>query len=154
MSALRHLPLLFLLAAACGTISEAGDSTGSYTATVTGAVSANYTGEMVHRPGGITEGYEYAVSMRIPDAPPPLGIFLFFSGRPRAGTYRVIPWRGDQPRSGEVLASFNPQNFEGYLAGSGEVRITSSRPLRGTFEFTASRAASESVRVSGSFDSR
>jgi hypothetical protein len=151
---MKYLPFVMLLLAACGTPSESGDSTGRYTATVAGVVNATYEGQMVHRPGGITEGYEYAVSMHIPGAPPPLGIYLFLPGRPRAGTYRVIPWRGDQPRSGEVLASFNPRNFEGYLADSGEVRITSSNPLRGSFDFTASRAANEAVRVTGSFESR
>ena len=123
--------LLPLLLWGCSGIANA--ERGTYTATITGAVDMTLTGRAVLERGvGLAE-FEYAIHMFLPERGPEYGIFLFFPERPKVGTYRVVDQSARSLRSGEVSAAAIIGGI--FTGSSGEVRITSSDPLRGTFEF-------------------
>jgi len=146
---------LVLGAAACGGSSTdeggPGNPTGTFSATVTGAASANLSGEAAAStvPGtgrwGITLGV----------GEPQWIVFLASGQRPLPGTYPVLaPVLVFQMTEPAFSASVQTG---GYSSMEGTLTLTSSSPTRvvGSFQFTAERGTvgnPEVVQVQGTFD--
>jgi hypothetical protein len=146
------LVTLLLLSACTG---STGPDGGTYTATVTGAVDTTLTGRAVLERGAGRDEFKYAVHMFLPGRGPEFGIFLFFRERPAPGTYQVVNRGARFLDPGEVSASAIIGGI--FPASSGDVRITSSDPLRGSFEFVYYRPAAgpnPELRVRGEFTLR
>jgi hypothetical protein len=121
---------------------------GSYTAEVTGALTASYSGRMIYGPRSVTAGPGYHLHLKLPDD---LfnGILFQLPAGPRLGTYRIVAGRGQDLGKQEVLSGLSlPDDV--YLGSTGELRISSTRPLRGTFRFLADQRG-DVVTVSGQF---
>jgi hypothetical protein len=148
---LFFLSVLFLTACT----SPSGPDEGTYTATITGEIDTTYSGRAELERGRGLDEFEYAVHMFLPDHGPEYGIFLFFPDRPTAGTYQIVTTGGYPLKSDEVSAA---AIIQGTAVGtSGEVRITSSDPLRGTFEFVEHQPAlgpEPQLQVRGEFTLR
>jgi hypothetical protein len=149
MHRLRRL-LLFLsvlLLAGCRNITGAAGS-GTYTADVTGAFTASYSGRMIYEPRSVTAGAGYNLHLKLPND---LfnGILFQLPGRPHAGTYQVVPDRGQELDDEEVFGGLLLPDVI-YHASTGELRVTRTSPLRGTFQFEARRNGGV-VTISGEF---
>lgn len=143
----RVLLLSALLLGGCRSITGPAGR-GSYTAEVTGALTASYSGYMIYGPRSDTAGPGYHLHLKLPDD---LfnGILFQLPGRPRLGTYRIVAGRGQDLGKQEVLSGLSlPDDV--YLGSAGELRVLSTRPLRGTFRFLADQG-DEVVTVSGQF---
>ncbi|MBW3571976.1 MAG: hypothetical protein KY467_12805 [Gemmatimonadetes bacterium] len=140
---------LLALLAACksGSAAEAG----TYTATISGPVEQTVSGRArLQRAAGLDE-FGVAVHMIPPSGDADGGIFLFFRDRPRAGTYPIVPKGAYALGPGE--ASAVTSLGDGAVGTSGQVDVTSSRPLQATFTFQEQRPgeAEPRVRVTGEF---
>lgn len=153
MPRLRHQPrprvllLCALLVGGCRNITGPAGS-GTYTAEVEGALTASYSDRMIYDPRSVTAGPGYHLHLKLPDD---LfnGILFQLPASPRLGTYRIVAGRGQDLGSQEVLSGLSlPDDI--YLGSTGELRVSSTRPLRGTFRFLADQGA-EVVTVSGQF---
>ena len=152
LEVIRLLPLLLLatiLLTACESISGV-DEEGVYTATITGAVDATYTGRAGLERGVGLDEFEYAVVMQVPGLAASQGILLFFAERPRQGTYTVVNMDAAFLERDQVSAFVNT-GASSILGTSGEVRIISTRPLQGTFDFVGVITSREQARVGGEF---
>jgi hypothetical protein len=141
------LLLSALLLGGCRSITGQAGS-GSYTAHVTGALTASYSGHMIYGHRSVTAGPGYHLHLKLPDD---LfnGILFQLPASPRVGTYRIVAGRGQDLGSREVLTGLSlPDDV--YLGSTGDLRISSTRPLRGTFRFLADQG-DEVVTVSGQF---
>lgn len=72
-----------LLLAACRW--SAGAETGTYSATLTGAVDTTFTGRAQWEGAAGLDEFDYAVHMLLPGKGPEFGIYLFFRERPAPG---------------------------------------------------------------------
>jgi hypothetical protein len=143
------------LLALCGCTGSTGPDGGTYTATVTGAVDTTFTGRAALERGAGLDEFKYAVHMFLPGRGPEFGIFLFFPERPTVGTYRIVGGGGGSLTSGEVSAVASLGRL--FTATYGEVKINSSTPVRGTFEFLRQPPAAgpnPELRVRGEFTLR
>lgn len=155
MRSLRFAFLPVILAiAACDALLGPTDRQGTFELTVTGAVEERYEGIARLESGSITDAHPYAIHFSTSPSERIRGVFLYLPGRPRARTYTVVPWRGEDLGRGEALAVYNKTDFRGFLSTAGELVITSADPLRGTLRFTATEGAGSDVQVQGSFDFR
>lgn len=147
---LRLPRLLFLSALLLGgchnIIGPAGS--GTYTAEVTGAVTASYSGRMIYQPRSVTAGPGYALHLKLPND---LfnGILFQLLGRPQLGTYTVVTREQDLGRS-EVFSGLSLPDAV-YHGTAGELHVRGTSPLRGTFQFRGRRNSGEVITVSGEF---
>ncbi len=141
------LLLSVLLFAGCRDITGPAGS-GTYTAEITGAVTASYSGRMIYEPRSVTAGPGYYLHLKLPND---LfnGILFQLPDRPHAGTYRVVPDRGQKLDGKEVFGGLLLPDVI-YHASTGELRVTRTSPLRGTFQFEARRNGGV-VTISGEF---
>jgi hypothetical protein len=144
-SILAGLLLLPLLGACIG---NTGPDGGTYRATVTGAVDTTLTGRAVLERGAGRDEFKYAVHMFLPGRGPEFGIFLFFPEQPRQGIYAVVNRGAPSLKRGEVSAG--AMLGTGFVATSGEVRITSQNPTRGTFDLVE-QWGTAATRIRGDF---
>jgi hypothetical protein len=140
-----------LLAAACVACSESPtrsgndnddvNTAGSYTASVTGAVTRNIQGPAVFtsRPGDLG-----AVGLGTPGGNMIL-ISRYGSGRPGTGTYAIT----DGANNGWHASYHSDTHPAAFFSGEGQLKITSSTPTRvqGSFSFTAFQWADPAVQV-------
>ncbi len=77
------------------------------------------------------------------------GILFQLPDRPKAGTYQVVSDRGQELDGKEVFGGLLLPDVI-YHASTGELRVTRTSPLRGTFQFEARRNGGV-VTISGEF---
>ena len=144
----RLLVLSTLLLGGCRNIVGPAGS-GTYTAEVTGAFTASYSGRMIYQPRSVTAGPGYSLHLKLPND---LfnGILLQLPGPPHAGTYQVVPDRGQELNDTEAFGGLLLPDVI-YHASNGELRVTRTSPLRGTFQFEARRNGGV-VTISGEFE--
>ena len=144
---LRLLFLSALLLGGCRNIVGPAGS-GTYSAEVTGAFTASYSGSMIYGPRSVTAGPGYHLHLKLPGD---LfnGILFQLPASPRLGTYRIVAGRGQDLGRQEVLSGLSlPDDV--YLGSTGQLHVSSTRPLRGTFQFLADQG-DEVITVSGQF---
>ncbi|HEV2150503.1 MAG TPA: hypothetical protein VGR37_24095 [Longimicrobiaceae bacterium] len=145
------LPLLLLLSVlllgGCRNITGPAGS-GTYTAEVAGALTASYSGRMLYGPSSVTAGPGYDIHLQLPGEEPYRGIIFHIPARPRVGRYTVVA-RQDLDRA-EVFSSLLLPTAV-FLGNTGELHVTRTNPLRGTFLFQARRNSGETITVSGEF---
>ncbi len=166
---MRTLPfvllLMLLLVSGCDSNGSNGDDddtqgqTGSFTATVTGAVSASLQGTATF--GASAAGQDsadgFGLVMGSSSVNPEI-VFGSAQPRPGTGTQTVINFvESGSATSGQVFATYTRGTVV-YGSVSGTLRLTESSDseVAGTFEFEAINLINptETVTVSGSFDAR
>lgn len=143
----RVLLLSALLIGGCRDITGPAGS-GAYTAEVTGALSANYSGRMIYGPSSVTAGPGYDIHLQLPNEEPYRGIIFHIPARPRLGTYAVVP-KQDLDRA-EVFGSLLLP-VAVYLGSAGELQVTRTNPLQGAFRFEARQNSGEVITIAGEF---
>ena len=147
-----------LMVAGCGDDDDPpGPGNGSFSATVTGDISATISGQAL---SGFATG-ENAFGMTFVTSDGRYGVVFVRTGaRPGNGTYTV----GDQAGDFAVIVTFDPtpQNATNdddmlFAATSGQITITNSSGtgVTGTFSFDAEDfTGASTISVTGSFQSR
>ncbi len=144
---LRPIVLFALLLGGCRNIVGPAGS-GTYSAEVTGAFTASYSGSMIYQPRSVTAGPGYALHLKLPND---LfnGILFQLSGRPQLGTYTVVTREQDLGRS-QVFSGLSLPDAV-YHGTAGELRVRGTSPFRGTFHFEARKNSGGVIKVSGEF---
>ena len=143
----RALLLSALLLGACRNITGPAGS-GAYTAEVTGALTATYSGRMIYGPSSVTAGPGYDIHLQLPDEEPYHGLIFHIPARPRLGTYAVV--LKQDLNDAEVFSSLLLPAAV-YLGSTGELQVTRTNPLRGAFRFEARQNSGEVIRIAGQF---
>ncbi len=144
---LRLLLLSALLLGGCRNIVGPAGS-GTYTAEVTGALTASYAGRMIYGPSSVTAGPGYDIHLQLPNEEPYRGIIFHIAARPRLGTYAVV-LKQDLDRAEVFSSLLLPVAV--YLGSSGELQVSSTNPLRGAFRFEARQNSGEVITIAGQF---
>lgn len=122
-----------LLALAAGCRSSTGEQSGTWSGAVSIRASQSFSGTARLESGAGLDEFAWAVHLLPPDGDPEGGAFLYFDRRPSAGAYTVVNRSASSLGEGEVSAF---SLLGGSANGtSGTVTITSTRPLRGSFDF-------------------
>ena len=133
----------------------ARSQSGRYKASVTGAIVATFEGTAQYGPGAPLDNYPYHMSLSIPGEDPNLAIVFAFGEALRPGTYKIVNLAGlPKLRRGEALVGYVATPVVRFRGTSGALRITSTSPLRGTFEFQAEGREDRQVMVRGEFSLR
>ncbi len=144
---LRLLFLFVLLFGGCRNIVGPAGS-GTYSAEVTGALAASYSGRMIYGPSSVTAGPGYDIHLQLPNEEPYRGIIFHIPARPRLGTYAVF--MKQDLNEAEVFSSLLLPAAV-YLGSSGQLQVTSTNPLQGAFRFVARQNSGEVITIAGQF---
>ena len=152
------LSLFLLIASGCDSNdgTDAEDFAGSYEATVSGAISQEYSG--VSWFGASVQGQQtldaFGIGMGTTVATTNPVFSIASNQRPSEGTFTF----GQTLDGGGVVATFSAGGAQVYISTSGTLRITRSTDdrLEGTFEFTATNPlpGAGTVTVSGEFKAK